>query len=39
MNYLMLQREGLAALKDGISVIAEAEGLEAHSLSVKKRFD
>ncbi|MFH1199523.1 MAG: histidinol dehydrogenase [Candidatus Micrarchaeota archaeon] len=39
MNYLMLQRDGLESLKDGIVAIADAEGLEAHALSVKKRFE
>ena len=34
-----LDREGLAALTDPITTLAEAEGLEAHAESVRARFD
>ena len=34
-----LDREGLAALADPITTLAEAEGLEAHAASVRARFD
>jgi len=32
-------REGLAELADTITTLAEAEGLEAHAASVRRRFD
>ncbi len=39
LNYLMLQRSGLEKLRSSIKAIADAEGLEAHANSVKKRFE
>ncbi|MFC6753273.1 histidinol dehydrogenase, partial [Halorubrum tibetense] len=34
-----LDREGLAGIADTVTTLAEAEGLEAHAESVRKRFD
>lgn len=34
-----LDRESLSALSDTITILAEAEGLEAHATSVRRRFE
>lgn len=39
MNYLRLEKSGLAKLREAIVTLAYAEGLEGHALSVLKRFE
>lgn len=39
MNYLRLEKRGLAELREAIVTLANAEGLEGHGLSVLKRFE
>ncbi len=39
MNFLKLEKKGLENISDAIVAVAEAEGLEAHANSVRKRME
>lgn len=39
VNYLKLDKAGLAAMADSITTLAEGEGLNAHASAVRKRFE
>jgi histidinol dehydrogenase len=39
MTVQMISEEGLRTLEDTITTLAEAEGLQAHAQSVRKRFE
>ncbi|MBI3587970.1 histidinol dehydrogenase [Candidatus Micrarchaeota archaeon] len=39
VNYVKLEKNGLAAISKAIVTVAQAEGLQAHAASVTKRFE